>query len=146
VHRNAKTTFHKDPLPRGKPPLGLPLSPLNPDKTLLLQGRVRVEVKAREDVAVKVEAGAMELPNEGTPSPQPLHVGSRLQTFVVGWDNLTEDSYILRLFREGYRIQFTSLPPLSMTPREVVPPRDTSRRLAILQQVQQLESKRQSFE
>jgi hypothetical protein len=119
------------------PPLGLPLLPFPPIP--LLKVRVRAKVKVRVS-AIKVEVGAKVLLSEGTTSPQPLPVGCRLQQFVVGWDNLTEDSYIHRLIREGYRIQFIRPPPLSLYPREVVPPQDLSRRLAIFQQVQQLVS------
>jgi hypothetical protein len=63
------------------PPLGLLLLllfPLNPP----LKVRVRTKVKVRV-VTVMVEVGAKELPSEGTTSPQPLHVNSRLQHFVV---------------------------------------------------------------
>jgi ribonuclease HI len=70
-----------------------------------------------------------------------LPVGGRLQKFVEGWGNLTEDHYILRLIAEGYQLQFVSLPPLTSNPREVVPPKDLSRLQALTKQVLLLEEK-----
>jgi hypothetical protein len=49
-------------------------------------------IKFRVDETGEVEAGAMELPYEGTHSPQPL-------LEVVGWNQFTADTYFLRLIR-----------------------------------------------
>jgi hypothetical protein len=57
-----------------------------------LPDRVRVVIKIRVEETGEVETGAMELPYEGTLSPQPLHE-------VVGWNHFTEDTYILRLIQ-----------------------------------------------
>jgi hypothetical protein len=69
------------------PPLGLLLHtfPLYPPLKVWVRTKVKVRV-----VTVMVEMGATELPSEGIISPRPLHVDSRLQQFVVEWDNLTE--------------------------------------------------------
>jgi hypothetical protein len=98
------------PLLRNMPPLGLLLLPfpLNPP----LNVRVKTKVKVRV-VTVKVEVGANELPSEGTTSPQPRHVGSRLHHFVVVWDILTEDHTSFGWSERGIGLR---LPDLLLSP------------------------------
>jgi hypothetical protein len=47
---------------------------------------------------------------------QQLPVGGRLSAFVEEWHKIGADAWVLKTLHEGYRVPFSSLPPLTDTP------------------------------
>jgi len=48
---------------------------------------------------------------------QQLPVGGRLSAFVSEWIRIGADKWVIKTLQEGYRIPFSSLPPLTITPK-----------------------------
>ena len=119
--------------------LRLPLLPLPlPIKEAKLEAEAILNL-AEANALARIHPLAAQLTkptNEGVPSPHPfLPVGGRLQHYMDGWDNFTDDLYIRRLIAEGYKLPFRQFPPLTLNPREVAPPVNARSRAAIAEQV-----------
>ena len=73
---------------------------------------------------------------------QPSMVGGRLSAFVAEWVRIGADKWVIKTLKEGYRIPFSSLPPLTVTPvARAQYARDTVRRHALHQAVKDMQEK-----
>lgn len=68
-------------------------------------------------------------------------IGARLSLFAEGWGKITQDRFVLRVVREGYRLPLRGLPPLRTSPREIQLPKGKVRRAALLTEIQALRQK-----
>ena len=63
-------------------------------------------------------------------------VGGRLLSFTKEWQLITDDSLVLSIVREGYRLEFERHPPLTMSPFVTVLPGNKQKREALLEAIQ----------
>ena len=64
----------------------------------------------------KTHQRVLSLPSFPTPSEQELPVGGRLSHFWKRWEDLGLDKWIVSILKEGYKISFQEIPPLSRQP------------------------------
>ena len=67
-----------------------------------------------------------------------LVVRGRLCHFADSWKEVTADSYVLSIVREGYRLQFERQPPLRDQPRYIPLPHSPLKRAALRAEVEGL--------
>ena len=68
-------------------------------------------------------------------------VGGRLRHFLRAWQDVTDDRYVLSIIKDGYRLEFERLPPLSHKPRYIRLPSSSVKRVALWNEVQVLLAK-----
>ena len=69
-------------------------------------------------------------------------VGGRLGQFAHNWSELTQDGFVLKTIREGYRIELASAVPLQRSVPEARGPATAEQRLALRNEVQALIAKK----
>lgn len=62
-------------------------------------------------------------------------VGGRLRLFVSAWESIHPDSWVLRTVSQGYRIEFTSRPPLTGKMRVTPVPQSPDQREALEEEI-----------
>lgn len=70
-----------------------------------------------------------------------LKVGGRLHYFVTNWEQISDDSSILRVLSEGYKIEFLEKPPSFSGVRHAEIPKDAEKNI-ILEEVRSLLEKK----
>jgi len=74
--------------------------------------------------------------------PTKVPVGARLLGFAQEWDQLTSDSFVTSIVREGYQIELLSRPPLSTDPIPMPWPRNSHKAQTLRSEIRSLVDKR----
>ena len=115
------------------------------------------QVQAASLLRASALEGASSLVPEGTaaddphlrvrdlPLEHPPPVGGRLIRYARAWSRISPGAWVLGVVTRGYKIEFTSPPPLHCLQKETVLPLDVDQRQSLLSEIVELQSKEAIF-
>lgn len=143
-HLSSLTTGHTSPFVIGRTPANHLIGLIESQSTLEEVSSVTTEAEvASAEALVAVQDRDFPHPNDYSlciPLPR-VPVGGRLAHFSAQWEHLPSPDWSLKIIREGLKLSFLALPPLSLAPIPVQLPHNKERREVLLQEFQLLVEK-----